>query len=363
MTDQALLAELRQSLGLLQVAFDAASEAMVIVEPGGEVRWGNQSAADLWTNGLAIFLVGQRLEQLLQSVTGSNGQSLSLDSADHPLQRIRRGDGSGTFQMAGTLIQLEWRRIPQPGDGYLLLLARDLVPQEQALQQQRRFLNELAHELNTPLAIVSGSLKRLGHTALSLGHEPMQWLQQAQQETGRLARLLRNLLTLSDLEAGRQQLHLRRVSLQDWLQQWCGQQLLPEGVVLELLPSQLASTDIDVDVEALAEVLAQLFDNSLRYSSAPAQIQLKLSSEAEQLVLQWQDHGPGIEPSSRQQIFERFVRLEEHRDSAQADGAGLGLALCEALMDSMGGSIALEASSHPSHGALFVLRWPQLLGR
>ena len=72
MSDEATLAQLRQSLGLLQVAFDAASEAMVIVEPGGEVRWGNQAAADLWTNGLAIMLVGRRLEQLLQPLSSSS---------------------------------------------------------------------------------------------------------------------------------------------------------------------------------------------------------------------------------------------------------------------------------------------------
>ena len=59
-----LLAQLRQSLGLLQVAFDAASEAMLILDPSGEVRWGNQAAADIWTDGLAILLVGRRLEQL-----------------------------------------------------------------------------------------------------------------------------------------------------------------------------------------------------------------------------------------------------------------------------------------------------------
>ena len=73
MSEEATLAQLRQSLGLLQVAFDAAAEAMVIVEPGGEVRWGNQAAADLWANGLAIMLVGQHLEQLLQPICSSSG--------------------------------------------------------------------------------------------------------------------------------------------------------------------------------------------------------------------------------------------------------------------------------------------------
>ena len=95
MSDEATLAQLRQSLGLLQVAFDAAAEAMVIVEPGGEVRWGNQAAADLWTNGMAILLVGRRLEQLLQPITSSSGVPMAIEAAEHPLQRLSRGDGQG----------------------------------------------------------------------------------------------------------------------------------------------------------------------------------------------------------------------------------------------------------------------------
>jgi signal transduction histidine kinase len=361
MSDEATLAQLRQSLGLLQVAFDAAAEAMVIVEPGGEVRWGNQAAADLWTNGMAILLVGRRLEQLLQSLTSSSGVPMAIEAAEHPLQRFSYGDGQGTYGMGEQLLQLEWRRIPQPGDGYLLLLARDLAPQELALQQQRRFLNQLAHELNTPLAIVSGSLKQLGKKALDLGKGSRQRLQQAQQETTRLVRLLRNLLVLSDLETGRRQLQLQPVELQGWLQQWRDQQELPEDVQLIVLPAVGELAPVGLDVEAFAEVLAQLLDNSLRYSETPAHIQLQLQQTNSEAVLRWQDQGLGISAQPRDQVFQRFVRLEEHRHRSQADGAGLGLALCVALMQAMGGSIALEPVAEASTGASFLLQWPSAL--
>ena len=360
MSDDATLAQLRQSLGLLQVAFDAASEAMVIVEPGGEVRWGNQAAADLWTNGLAIMLVGRRLEQLLQPLTNSSGVPIAQQAAEHPLQRLKRGDGEGIYSIGEHLQQLEWRRIPQPGDGYLLLLARDLAPQEEALRQQRRFLNQLAHELNTPLAIVSGSLRQLGKKALALGQASQERLLQAQQETNRLARLLRNLLVLTDLETGRRQLQLQPQDLWVWLQTWSEQQHLPDGAQLSLSPAPEGDAlMLAFDGEALGEVLAQLLDNSLRYCTSPASITMQLERTADAVELRWQDAGLGIAAQPREQVFERFVRLEEHRHHSQADGAGLGLALAAALMQAMGGAINLAQPAASQPGSTFVMRWPQ----
>ena len=360
MSEEATLVQLRQSLGLLQVAFDAAAEAMVIVEPAGEVRWGNQAAADLWTNGLAILLVGQRLEQLLQSISSSSGVPLAVEAAEHPLQLLKRGDGSGVYGIADQLQQLEWRRIQQPGDGYLLLLARDLAPQEQALELQRQFVNQLAHELNTPLAIVNGSLRQLGKKLLEFGDGSRERLRQAQQETSRLVRLLRHLLVLTDLETGRRQIRLKALPLKSWLQQWMAQQGLPASAELNLAFDGGESAVVAADAEALAEVLEQLLENSLRYSHHPAQIELHLLELDGAIGLRWKDQGLGITAEPRSQVFERFVRLEEHRDFNQADGAGLGLALCEALMHAMGGSIELEPNAEQSKGSSFLLLWPQV---
>ena len=152
---------------------------------------------------------------------------------------------------------------------------------------------------------------------------------------------------------------LQPLELHGYLQHWCYQQDLPEDVQLTLLPAVGELAAVALDAEALAEVLAQLLDNSLRYSEAPAQIQLQVQSTAVGVELRWQDQGLGIAAEPRDQVFQRFVRLEEHRHRSQADGAGLGLALCVALMQSMGGSIALEPVAKPSASVSFLLRWPQ----
>ena len=77
----------------------------------------------------------------------------------------------------------------------------------------------MAHELNTPLAIVNGNLRQLGKKLLEFGDGSRECLRQAQQETSRLVRLLHHLLLLTDLETGRRQLHLKPVVLEPWLQQ------------------------------------------------------------------------------------------------------------------------------------------------
>ena len=302
------------------------------------MRWGNQAAADIWTDGLAILLVGRRLEQLLEPIANRGGHPLSLEAPVHPLQLLKAGDGGGVFELKGKVLRLEWRLIPEPGEGYRLLLARDLEPQEQALQLQRQFLNQLAHELHTPLAIVSGSLSRLQAKTTELSQKPRQWLAQAREETSRL----------------------EPAPLAPWLRQWQHQQVLPAGAELELhIDPEAEAVCIASDGPALQELLTQLLDNSLRYSDAPVRIALALRLDGAQLQLSWADQGWGIKLEPRDQVFERFVRLEEHRRPQQVDGAGLGLALARELQAAMGGSLQLAASSPDQPGVAFLASWPR----
>ena len=143
------------------------------------------------------------------------------------------------------------------------------------------------------------------------------------------------------------------------VQEWMAQQDLPASTQLNLVSDGGEDALVATDAKTLAEVLDQLLDNSLRYSMGPAQIELHLLELDGAIGLRWKDQGRGINAEPRSQVFQRFVRLEEHRDFNQADGAGLGLALCESLMQAMGGSIELEPNTNQSRGSAFLLCWPQ----
>ena len=343
-----LLQQLRQSLGLLQVAFDATSEAMVIFDNELRVRWANQVAADLWGGGMAIALVGKSYSQFIKLQT-IEGTPISPDEPGHPLRGMRDGDGEGRYRMCSPEVpggvvstkHFNWKQIKQVAEGYVLITVRDLDPAEKALQEQQAFMNQLAHELRTPLAIVTGSLKRIDKGA-SLNGRTAEHLDVARQEVKRIGQLLDNLTLLSDLETGRHRFEFKTQHLHELIKGWMNKlgQSSQKRLSLNLMGCSKEAA-IKVDPEAFNRILDNLFDNSLRYCKNNAPISIMATSQAESLNIFFMDWGLGIPEAQRSKIFDRFIRLEENRDPNQSDGAGLGLALTRSLVEGMDGLIEL----------------------
>jgi PAS domain S-box-containing protein len=165
-SDNALIQQLRQSLGMLQVAFDAATEAMLIVDAERQVHWANQAAAALLLSGVPIQLANRKLDELMALKPEQVDVKAMVELLDrrHPLPSA---SGEGRCRIAfndgdqSASLWLRWRPVELIHAQFLLLTFRDLSPDEQALSQQQRFMTDLTHELRTPLAIVNGNLQRL----------------------------------------------------------------------------------------------------------------------------------------------------------------------------------------------------------
>lgn len=269
----ALVKQLRQSLGLLRVAFDATGEAMLIVDSGHQVRWVNQTAADLWGGGLPLRVVGKPLEALLR-LRHLDQRLLTLSDPQHPLNQARLGEGHASLLVQAIVAlagdesdvlqrMVSWRPISELGGVFTLLTFRDLEPLEKSLQQQRAFINTLAHELRTPLAILTGSLRRLERKS-DLAQPLDRALGDAIDETKRMAALVDKLLILSELDTDHFHWNLKRAPLRDFLDRWL-HSLEPDkrpSVSLQINES-ISTCWVDLDQVALTRILNTLLENSL----------------------------------------------------------------------------------------------------
>lgn len=207
----------------------------------------------------------------------------------------------------------------------------------QSLEMQRNFVADVSHELRTPLTTLRGNLGLLRHKPALPAVDQDDILGDMEEESDRLIRLINDLLILARADAGRP-LTMENLEVQLLIDEVCRQvQLLDEKrkITLEVDSTLVVTADRD----ALKQVILILLDNAQKHSQG--EIKLSAQLQGTEIVLSVQDQGPGISPEKLERIFDRFYRGDE---SSLAPGFGLGLPIAKALMEGMGGQIAIESS-------------------
>lgn len=371
---RALIQQMSQSLGLLRVAFDSTGEAMLILDESAAVRWANQQAADLWGGGITLQMIGRPLSALLQ-FHHLDRSPMGDEEPSHPLQKALTAEGRNSYLIQALsdpapeetqLItrSVSWRQIMQIDQNFTLLIFRDLDPLEKALARQRQFIDNLAHELRTPLAIITGNLHRLKRKK-QLSNTIQQSLSDAVEETQRIATLVDHLLLLSELDTDSRRWKLQIDDLQNFIGQWIVT-LNPEsrGCLQVIAVNETDDYQVQLDQDAFHLILDNLLDNSRRFSGSKPLIQIKFVQSVSHVELKFIDNGPGIKNDDLcVAAFERFTRIEEHRNADMADGGGLGLSLVQSLMEGMGGSASCSSPDVPTGsarlGLVVTLQFPR----
>jgi two-component system sensor histidine kinase KdpD len=173
-------------------------------------------------------------------------------------------------------------------------------------------------------------------------------------EAQRLGRLVADLLDLTRIEAGGFVLQKEWYPLEEVV-----------ASALERLKERLAGRPVDVrlprepllvetDGVLLEQVVVNLLENAAKHTPAGTPVEVRVRSEPTELVVEVLDRGPGIPPGEEQRVFERFHRLPTARG---VEGAGLGLALCRAIVRAHGGHIEVE--NRPGGGSIFRFGLPR----
>lgn len=233
-------------------------------------------------------------------------------------------------------------------------LASDFNSMAEVLEKyemlQKQWLLDISHELRTPLSILLGEIE-----ALQDGIRPMstERLDSLHVEVLHMNRVVNDLHELSLSESGN--LHLQREPLPVL-------KILKEQLVLFSKPFEqraiTVTNDIDIteditvmgDHDRLAQLFANLLDNSLRYTDSPGSLVLSRAVANAHLSLYFDDSAPNVPDESLDRLFDRLYRVDPSRTRTRG-GSGLGLSICKHLIEAHGGSIR---ATHSSLGGLRI---------
>ena len=233
---------------------------------------------------------------------------------------------------------------------------------EQALKEADRrkdeFLAILAHELRNPLAALSASARLLGRQAQKPEVAAMA-CNAVQRQVSHMARLLDDLLDVSRISHGRMQLHMDRVDVKEVVRsavEMVRPQMESKQHVLQV---ELGGQDAPVlaDAVRLIQVIANLLNNSVKYTPAGGQIHVELRSNRKEVLVLVRDNGIGIAPDALDQVFDMFSQAGRTSSEAQG-GLGIGLTLVKGLVRLHGGNVR-ALSDGEGRGSEFTITLPR----
>jgi signal transduction histidine kinase len=275
---------------------------------------------------------------------------LTVGRALRPVEQIRRRAAAiGTAELE--------RRVPVPGSrdevARLATTMNEMLSRlEAGALRQRQFVGDASHELRSPLSALLAQI----HVALAYPEPERQAhvLGRVRQQAERMTELIDDLLFLARADEGDVRPSGERVDLDELVLAEASRLRSIGSARIEVVgPDAAAVTGSDRD---LTRVLHNLGDNALAHASST--VTLGLRSEAGTAVLTVTDDGPGIAPSDRVRVFERFTRLDEGRSRKTGGGTGLGLSITQQIVRAYGGQITVEERPDGQAGAVFVVRIP-----
>lgn len=266
-----------------------------------------------------------------------------LDAVTAAAQRIAKGERA--------------QRVPERGSAELVTLAAAFNTMaanlEQAEQQRRRLLADVAHELRTPLSVLQGNLRAILDEVYPLEKREIATLYD---ETLLLSRLVADLHELAQAEAGQLPLTLQPTDLAGCIRRAAAlftETAHSQGILLQAaLPTGLPP--VVADSARLQQVLHNLLANALRHTPARGVVVVEASLRDDRMLeVAIADSGEGIDPGDLPHVFERFWRGDRAR---QRGGTGLGLAIVRQLIVAQGGTVGV--TSLPGQGSRFWFTLP-----
>ena len=292
-----------------------------------------QFKQQFWSN----FLLSACVMLLCASIL----TKLLMRKLTDPLQKVT--DAAQRFGGGDLSVRVEGVE----GEGEVADLARTFNRMADNIQtndnSRGQFMGNIAHELRTPMTTIKGFVDGIldGTIPPELQNH---YLQLVSEETGRLARLIQNMLDLSKLESGEYQVNARMFNIWETLTgvALAAEQRINDGMIeLEGLTMD-EKVLVYADPDLIHQVAYNLLDNAIKFTPAGGTIRFSVEKLGPETEIAIWNSGQGISPEALPYVFQRFYKEDRSR-GLHARGAGLGLNICKVLVNLSGGQIRVES--------------------
>lgn len=233
-------------------------------------------------------------------------------------------------------------------------VAQSTIVQMESERLRNSLLAAISHDLRTPLAALVAMAESLALTMPGGGDTQGELVRSMREAALRMSSLVNNLLDMARLQSGVVQLH------QQWLplEEVVGSALKAMGGMLDARRVHVTLPDdlplLSIDAVLFERVLCNLLENAAKYTPPGSPIEISAGASDTQVVVRIDDHGPGLPKGREEAIFQMF---ERGRKESATPGVGLGLAICQAIVEAHGGTIRGETRA--GGGARFSIELPR----
>ena len=220
-------------------------------------------------------------------------------------------------------------------------------------KMQAEFISQLSHELRTPLTVINGWSETL------LANEDMdpdtrQGMKIISSEAKRLTGMVMDLLDFTRMQDGRMTLTVEPTDLKSEFEDTVfmyGSRLAQDGIELNYLENDQDIPEIPCDPQRLRQVFLNILDNAAKHGGEGKKIDASITREGDNVVVRIRDYGPGIPEDEIPLVKKKF-----YKGSSKARGTGIGLAVCDEIVEMHGGTLTLENA--PGGGTVVTVRLP-----
>lgn len=361
---------LRQSLERIQALLDANPDMMFVFNSEGKIldyHSGNNNN-DLYTK--PEFFIGKPIADIMpENVASATNKIIS---------KILRNGGTEQYEYELDIngnSQIFEARCVSCGKNEILSIVRNITRQKHAEQElinakvkaeesdhlKSAFLANMSHEIRTPMNGILGFAELLKEPGLS-GQEQKEYIQIIEESGERMLRIINDIIDISKIESGLMKVYFKETNVNDqldYIYNFFRPEIEAKGLIFEAYKTcPRNETYIVTDPEKLYAILTNLVKNAIKYTKQ-GKIKLGYMKKEDSYRFYVSDTGIGIAPERQKAVFERFIQADiEDRQAYQ--GAGLGLAISQAYVEMLGGTIGLEHSDQSGSVFYFTLPYKTL---